>query len=87
MFNDYTLESEHRETEQQGQCQSLASEIARPQSEVQNLRSDLELIRLTNNSNFQRNTEFMKQIKELTEERVKLREQVIEARKEGTVRF
>ena len=34
-----------------------------------------------NDSNFQKNMEFIKQIKELTEERTELREEVIEVRK------
>ena len=42
--------------------------------------SRVEFIGLTNEANSQRNTEFIQQVEELTEERIMLREGVIEAK-------
>ena len=78
-------EAQYREAGYKGQRHSFESEIARRKSEVQNLKQDSESIRLTNDSNSQRNTEFIEPVKELIKERIKLREEVMEVRKRSTI--
>ena len=56
-------ETLYGEVEHKGHRQSLESVIARLKSEVRKLKQDLELIRLTNDSNTQRNTKFIEQQK------------------------
>ena len=55
-------ESQHRETEYKGQRQNFEREIARLEvgRNFKSLKQDLEVIRLTNDSKSQRNTEFIR---------------------------
>ena len=75
-------EAQYREVEYRGHRQSRKRNC---ETEVgsSTFEKDLEVTGLTNDSNSQSNTEFIKRIKELTEERTKLREEVTELRRDA----
>ena len=73
---------QYRKVEYKSHTQSLDSETSRLKLAIQKTVLDLESVRLTNASNSKKGTRSsFKQIKEVTEERTKLREEVIEVRR------